>query len=184
MKITLHLLLMGFLTSSCSGEIVFDWKPVKEVVDRKGIETLIRTAALKYTESKYADKGYFNFVTSREKLTVAFHNYHGIYDPSSRVILLEQQLLTKPIRLLFQAFHEFSHAYDHCMIYPGSLLDDEKTSREIEARATMKEHLFLPEIRSRIPNQIYKKLIECYLLGDYYEAYHERASYLDAWNSQ
>lgn len=181
MKSILSLLMFGFLSAPCSGEIVFDWKPVKEVVDRKGIENIVKTAALKYTESKYADKGYYNFITSKEKVTVTFHNNHGIYT-SSRVILLEQQLLAKPIRLLFQAFHEFSHAYDHVMLYHGCFKTNEKLLLETESRATMKEHLFLPEIRKRVPPNVYQKLMECYIKGDYYGAYYERAQYLDEWN--
>lgn len=173
------ILLASALANPCYGELIFDWYFIDQAhqsVDKKKIENLVKAAALKYTETKYADKGRYDFVRCPEKIVVRFRKGNGCYE--SRVMCLDSRILNNKPRLIFQAFHEFSHVYyDMC-------INDAMTYKQGETRATRKEHMFLQEIRTRVPEEIYEKLIDCYSVGDYYEAFRLRSQILHEWSKR
>ena len=73
MGIILASALYSMPCKSAFAEIRFDWQdsPVK-AEQRKLLEDKVISSALRYTESKYADFGEYNFATCQEVYTVRF----------------------------------------------------------------------------------------------------------------
>ena len=185
MKTTLHsLLLFGLLSNPAYSELIFQWNDIDTPKEkRSGVEERIKNIALKYTDKKYAEYGEYNFVTSNEKyyISIVHDPYAAGFNPERRIQIGN---IPDPLMEIIMV-HEFAHAYD---LEKGideikmAVLDkNEITMPLIEGRATKKEYIYLQEIKDKIPEKYYKKLMRCVDKEDYYKTYMKRSLILLKW---
>ncbi|MBI4441720.1 hypothetical protein HY639_06135 [Candidatus Woesearchaeota archaeon] len=193
----MHKTIAGIIISlGCGGpisaEIRFDWRgDNNSKAAREGIEQCIKAAALQYTDKKYADRGGYNFVTSREMITVRFgeRNQYAVDGWSNEhYVFVKKSILADNARVTVAMVHEFSHAYDTIHDIKGTRRGErmriiaQQNERDIEARATLKESYAVQELHTKIPKDIYDRLLKCYAVGDYYRAYDRRGPILVEWD--
>lgn len=143
-------------------EIKFDWQdsPVK-AEKRKSLEDKVISSALRYTESKYADFGAYNFVTCSEVYTVRFDDVGQLGEfwigSKGGTFFFEASLANRPTMLEVVSLHEFCHGYD--MVY-GEIRVNEiyKNAKTIqEKRQAMDKASEIQKIRSNTENHSKKK---------------------------
>ncbi len=156
--------------TACAGEVSFEWKDVPTSAQEQ-VETAVKTAALKFTEKKYAERGAYDFITSPTKFIVRFEDLRGLGGTYSaarenhenkNMVTLDIKLMKNQTVLKIIALHEFSHAYDD-MLPEKSICGINCLT---EPHAQNKEELFIQELKNYIPAGIYQKYMQRHKSSD------------------